>query len=341
MLNIEKKVNLISYNTLRLDSYAEFFATLENKDDLLEAIAWAKKNKKKIFILGGGSNILLTPIIKALVLKNDIKGIETSISKDSQSVLLTAKSGEYWTKLVNFAIQHNFYGLENLFLIYGTVGAAPIQNIGAYGVELKDVFYQLQAIDLQTGEEKTFSLNDCQFSYRDSIFKQKLKGRYFIYSLTLKLSLKPKFNLEYPSLRKELEERGFKKPKLEEVVRAIQSIRNSKLPNPGIFPNAGSFFKNVIVDANKLKEFQEKYPNLPYYNMAQDKFKIPSAWLIEQLGFKGKSLGSFRMYEKQALILVNEGKGNSRQALELINKIKSAVKNKFNLDLEEEVNIIE
>jgi len=338
MLKIEKNVNLTPYTTLKIGAPAEFFAVLKNKEDLLEAIAWSKTKKKPVWILGGGSNILISKKIKGLVLKNEIKGMEI-MERHDDYVLAEAKSGEAWTKFVNFTINHGLYGLENLFLIYGTVGAAPVQNIGAYGVELKDVFYHLKAVDLKTGHEKIFSLKDCRFAYRDSIFKNRLKGKYFIYSVTVRLKKEADFKLAYGSIRQELEKKGITRPYLSDVIHVVQEIRNSKLPNPGILPNAGSFFKNAEVDLVKFKKLAKKYPEMPNFSAGQ-KIKIPAAWLIEQAGFKGKKIGPVSMYEKQALILVNHGGAEAKQVLELVKKVKAAVKKKFGLDLKEEVNII-
>jgi len=339
MFTIEKNKNLTPLTTLKIGALAEFFAVIKSKADLSAAIEWARARKKPIFILGGGSNILITKKIKGLVLKNEIRGIEI-IEKNKDRVLLEGKSGEIWTRFVNFAVTRNFYGLENLFLIYGTVGGAPVQNIGAYGVELKDVFYHLRAIDLKTGHEKIFSVSDCRFGYRDSIFKNKLKGRYFIYSVTVRLKRQPELKLDYGSIREELAKKKITAPSLRDVIKAIEEIRNSKLPNPALMPNAGSFFKNAEIDSAQLKKLIKKYPSLPHFPATRGKVKIPAGWLIESAGFKGKKFGSVSMHKKQALILVNRGGATAHQALTLVKKVKAAVKKKFAIDLEEEVNVI-
>jgi UDP-N-acetylmuramate dehydrogenase len=251
-----------------------------------------------------------------------------------------ALSGENWTKFVSYTVDNKFYGLENLFLIYGTVGAAPVQNIGAYGVELKDVFYELKAINLKTAKEKIFAFSDCRFGYRDSVFKNKLKGKYFIYSVTVKLARRPNFKLDYGSIDTALKNKGIKKPQALDVVKTIEEIRNSKLPNPHVLPNAGSFFKNPEISLKIFKQLVKKYPDMPSFLVSSTKVKVPAGWLIEQVGLKGKKFGPVRMYEKQALILVNEGGANSKQVLALIKRVKTAVKKKFGLDLSEEVNII-
>jgi UDP-N-acetylmuramate dehydrogenase len=339
MLKIEKKHSLTKYTTLKVSSTADYFAIVKNKNELLEAIAFARAKKQLIFILGGGSNVLLSKTIKGLVIKNEMQGIKV-VEKNKSLVLVEASSGEIWSKFVSYTVENKFYGLENLFLIYGTVGAAPVQNIGAYGVELKDCFHHLSAIDLKTGNEKIFSANDCRFGYRDSIFKNKLKGRYFIYSVTVALLRKPDFKLGYGSIGEALKLKGIKKPTAYDVIKTIEEIRNSKLPNPFILPNAGSFFKNPEVNLQTFKNLFVKYPDMPSFQINRSKFKIPAGWLIEQAGLKGKKFGPVRMYEKQALILVNEGGASSKQVLNLVAKVKLAVKKKFGLDLSEEVNII-
>ena len=339
MLKIEKNVVLAPYTTLKIGAAAEFFSVIKSREELLEAIDWAKSHKQKIWLLGGGSNVLISKKIKALVLKNEIKGIDL-VEKNDDYALVEGKSGESWTKFVNFTVSHDLYGLENLFLIYGTVGAAPIQNIGAYGVELKDTFYHLKAIDLKTGQERIFALKDCQFGYRDSIFKKRLKGKYFIYSVTVKLKRRAELRLDYGSIRAELKQRNISQPSITDVVKVIQEIRNAKLPNPGVLPNAGSFFKNVTVSVRRFQALKNKYPLIPSFPADQGGLKIPAGWLIEQAGYKGKKIGPVGMYEKQSLIMVNYGGASARQALALVKKVKAAVKKKFALDLVEEVNII-
>lgn len=337
MLKIEKNYNLKNLNTLSLESVAKYFACLKSKEDLLEAISFAKENKLKIVILGGGSNVLLLAKIDALVLKNEIKGMK--IEKETKTkATISAYSGETWSSFVSFAVENNLYGIENLFLIYGTVGAAPVQNIGAYGVELKDVFVSLRAINLKTGKEKEFSKEECRFGYRDSVFKKSLKGKYFIYQVFISLSKKKSFKLDYGSIKTDLEAKGIRNPELKDVVSTIAEIRNSKLPNPYVIPNAGSFFKNPEISATKFKALQKKYPDMPFYHLVS-KYKIPAGWLIENVGLKGKEFGPVSMYERQALILVNKG-GNAKQALALVAKVRSEVSKKFGLDLELEVNVI-
>ena len=339
MLNIQENVSLAKYTTLKIGAAAEFFAVIESRDDLQEAISWANKNKRPIFVLGGGSNLLVSKRFKGLVLKNEIKGIQIS-SETKDETWLTGNSGEIWSSFVDYAVKHKLYGLENLYLIYGTVGAAPVQNIGAYGAELKDVFDSLVAIDLKTGREKTFSLKDCRFGYRDSVFKNKLKGRYFIYSVTVRLSKSSAWRLDDGSIKEELKKQKVRKPNLPAVIKAIQTIRNSKLPNPFVLPNAGSFFKNTEITKSQFKKLQTLYPDILSFPAPQGKVKIPTGWLIEQTGFRGRKIGPVAMYEKQALILVNYGGAQAKDVLKLVKAIKMAVKKKFGLEIEEEVNVI-
>ena len=333
MLEIKRQIALAPYTTLKIGSKADFFTIIKTKADLLEAIAWARKNRQPLLVLGGGSNLLLTKPIKGLVIKNEIKGLSRKKN------LLTALSGELWSRLVYEAVKQGLSGAENLFFIPGTVGAAPMQNIGAYGVELKDIFYSLTAIDLKTGQEKTFDLADCDFAYRQSIFKSKFKGRYFIYSVTLKLSRRPKFKLDYGQVREELRAQGIKKPTAAALIKVIEKIRNSKLPNPAVLANAGSFFKNPVVNRSRFQSLAKLYPDLKSFP-EEGKIKIPAGWLIEKAGFKGKRFGPVGMYEKQALILVNYGGAQARQVLALVKKVKAKVKKMFGIELEEEVNII-
>lgn len=338
MLKIEKNIPLAKYTSLKIGSAAEFFAVVKDKEELLEAISWAKFNKKEIFVLGGGSNVLIAKKIKGLVLKNEIKGIE--VTKDNKTfALLTAKSGELWTRFVHEAVKRELYGLENLYLIPGTVGAAPVQNIGAYGAEFKDCFHSLIAIDLKTGNEKKFSLEDCKFAYRESVFKRKFKNKYFIYEVTCKLSKKAKLNLDYGDIKAKLAEQGIIQPTLMQAVKAIESIRNSKLPNPVLMPNAGSFFKNPEIPLSRFKKLQKQYSDIKYYPLDK-KVKVPAGWLIEQAGFKGKKYGSVSMYEKQALILVNHGNATPAQILAHVKRVQLSVFKKFAIKIEPEVNII-
>jgi UDP-N-acetylmuramate dehydrogenase len=287
-------------------------------------------------ILGGGSNILLSADVKTLLVKNNFKGIEV-VKEAGDDILVKAAGGENWHELVIWCIARNYCGIENLSLIPGTVGAAPIQNIGAYGVELKDVFYELEAVDLKNGAIRTFNSEDCKFGYRDSVFKQELKGNYFISSVTLKLSLSTHFKIAYGDLKTVL---GDNTLSLKAVSDAVIKIRTSKLPNPAEIGNAGSFFKNPVIPVHQFRTLLEKYPELPSYPApSSDMVKIPAGWLIEKAGWKGYQKGNIGVHEKQALVLVNYGGGKGSEIYQLALDIKADVFEKFGVEIEPEVNI--
>ena len=338
-LEIKKNIKLADYSTFKIGGLAKYFVVVKSEEEFINSIKWAKKRAKKIFILGGGSNILFSDKgFSGLVIKNEIKGMEV-VGENEDFAIVKSYSGEAWSKMVNFTISHNYYGIENMFYIFGTVGASPVQNIGAYGVELKDVFYNLCAIDLKTGEKKYFNLRDCEFAYRDSIFKNKFKNKYFILWLELKLSKKEKFNLEYGDIKNKLAEKKIDKPRLKDITEIIQEIRNSKLPNPMIIPNAGSFFKNPVISEAEFKTLKEKFPDIKSFPDEKG-VKIPAGWLIEQAGMKGYRHGDAGVYENQALIIVNHGSASQKDVLFLVDLVKKNVFDKFGIILEAEVNIL-
>ncbi len=338
-MEIKNKVSLDNYSTFKIGGEAEFFVVVETEAELIEALEWAKENQKDVFILGSGSNSLFSDNgFPGLVVKNEIKGMEL-ISENDQEVIVRAYSGELWSKLVYYTISRDLYGLENTFYIPGTVGAAPVQNVGAYGVELKDVFSSLEVIDLISGEKKTFNISDCRFGYRDSVFKKEFKNKYFILSVDFKLSKEKKLNLNYPDIQRVLSERNILEPSLKELVEIIREIRDNKLPNPGVLPSAGSFFKNPIISPEHFSKLEEKFPDIKSFPDEKG-IKIPAGWLIEKCGFKGQKFGSVGVYEKQALIIVNFGGAKQKDVLDLVKNIKQAVFETFEINLEEEVNIL-
>ncbi|MEI7452048.1 MAG: UDP-N-acetylmuramate dehydrogenase [Candidatus Falkowbacteria bacterium] len=339
MIVIEKKVLLANHTTLRIGGFARYYVEVREKNELLDALIWAKKKRQAVFVLGGGSNTFFADGgFSGLVIKNKVQGISVIRESDTH-VWIEAGGGEWWAALANYCLLNKYYGLENLCLIPGSVGAAPMQNIGAYGVELKDVFVSLTAVNLKTLKEQTFHLDDCKFAYRDSIFKNKLKGKYFIYSITVRLSKKPVFNFSFPELAEKFANREHVDITGRDVVAAITAIRNSKLPIPAIVPNAGSFFKNVELNQKDFATFLKKFPDAKY-TIVNNRHRIFTGWLIEQCGFKGTMLGPVGVYEKQALILINTGGGNAKELMRLAKKIMSAVKKKFGLELEMEVNFV-
>lgn len=338
-IKILENIKLSDYTTFKIGGLAKYFVVVKSEEELFATINWANKKDEKIFVLGGGSNLLFSDDgYDGLVIKNEIKGLEI-VSENESEVIVRAYSGEIWSKLVYFTIENGLYGLENTFYIPGTVGASPIQNIGAYGTEIKDIFYNLKAVDIKTGEEWFFKLEDCKFSYRDSIFKRELKGKYFILWVEFKLSRSGKLNLNYPDVQRVLEERGIKEPSLKELTEIIREIRDSKLPNPAVLANAGSFFKNPIINPEHFKILKEKFPDIKSF-VDEQGAKIPAGWLIEQCGFKGKTFGPVGIYEKQALIIVNHGGARQKDVLDLVENIKTRIKNDFGIELEEEVNIM-
>jgi UDP-N-acetylmuramate dehydrogenase len=344
-MKILKNYNLKDLNTFGVDVKTKFFIEINKEEDLAELFGQEEfKNNHRIF-LGGGSNILFTKDFDGIVVLNKLKGIEIA-GEDSENVLVRSFGGELWQDLVIFVVNHEYWGIENLASIPGTVGATPIQNIGAYGIELKDILENIEAFEVETGEKKIFSKEECKLGYRDSVFKNKLKGKYFISAITLKLNKKENKSITYKILSEYLEKpaspAGGNKIKIngpKDISDAVTFIRQNKLPNPKMIGNAGSFFKNVFVSKEQLNNLLKIYPNMPYFE--EDKvIKIPAGWLIEQCEWKGYKVGNIGVYEKQALVLVNYGGATGSEIVDLANKIIRSVKEKFGLELIPEVNIV-
>lgn len=337
-MKLEENFSLKAYNSFGIDIKAAFFGELHSENDLQQCIADGLF-KEKVLILGGGTNMLFTRDFPGVVLQNNLKGISV-VSETGQSVLIRAAGGVIWHSLVEYSVAKNWGGIENLSLIPGTVGAAPMQNIGAYGVELKDVFYSLEATDILTGEIKLFNFNDCKFGYRNSIFKNELKGKYFISGVTLQLNKNPKVNITYGAIKDVLKLQDITNPGIKEVSDAVISIRKSKLPDPKILGNAGSFFKNPEIEISKFEKLVKVFPNIPSYPAGNGLIKIPAGWLIEQCGWKGKRVGNTGAHKDQALVLVNYGNATGEEIYALALEIKRSVKDKFDIDIDPEVNII-
>ncbi len=336
-MEIKQNYNLIKLNTFGISVNAKFFVELNSEKDLAELFSLPEfKDNKKIF-LGGGSNVLFTKDFDGIVVLNKLKGMEIT-KEDAENVLIKAMGGELWHDLVIYAVNKGYWGIENLSLIPGTVGAAPMQNIGAYGAELKDTLFNVEAFEIETGEKKTFTKEECELDYRDSIFKNKAKGKYFISAVTLKLSIMPKPNISYKILSEYLE-KTRRTATLKNISDAVAEIRKSKLPDPKIIGNAGSFFKNVFIGETKLRELQKNYPNILHFE-EEGIIKIPAGWLIEQCEWKGKRVGNVGVHDKQALVLINYGGATGAEIIELANKIITSVKEKFGLELMPEVNIV-
>ncbi|MFD2565194.1 UDP-N-acetylmuramate dehydrogenase [Aquimarina rubra] len=337
-MKIERNKSLKKHNTFGIHVKASEFIKINSEKELIETLSVYKE--KNIFILSGGSNMLLTKDLNALVLHIAIKGITTELQSNN-SVLVSANAGENWHDFVQFCIDNNFGGLENLSLIPGYVGSAPIQNIGAYGVELKDSFVSCEALHIHTGEKKIFSKEDCNFGYRNSIFKNELKGEYIITKVTFRLTTKDHvLNTSYGAIENALKEKNTTNPTIKDVSEAVIAIRRSKLPDPNEIGNSGSFFKNPVISQENFFKLQKSHPDIPFYKVDEENIKVPAGWLIEQSGFKGKRWGDAGVHAKQALVLVNYDNASGQEILELSKKIQQTIKEKFDITLETEVNII-
>ena len=338
-MKIKRNFELKKYNTFGVRSKASLCTVISSVDELQQVIVKNKEYKMDLFPLGGGSNLLLTKDLDKWVLLNQLKGIEV-ISEDDHSIVLEVMSGENWHDFVLFTLENEWYGLENLSLIPGLVGASPIQNIGAYGVEVKDFIISVTSIDLESGERLVLENKDIQFAYRNSIYKQELKGKTFITNVKIKLSKEAKVNVKYKALIEELEKRSITGPSPKDISDAVISVRQSKLPDPAEIGNSGSFFKNPVVDKAVYETINKEYENIPNYPAEEGKVKLAAGWLIERAGWKGYREGEVGVHEKQALVLVNYGNGRGVDINALSDKIISDVKGKFGVSLEKEVNIL-
>ena len=335
-MDIKENYSLKKYNSFNIDVVAKEFIQINSVKELID-LQKNSKNKNKLFI-GGGSNILFTNNFEGLVVHINLKGISVKKINENFSEI-KVMSGENWNELVNWCIENNLGGLENLSLIPGNVGAAPIQNIGAYGVELKDVFISCEVYDLNAEKLNIYNLNDCKFGYRDSIFKK--NKNLIVVSVKMKLSSKNhKINSSYGGINDELKKLNIKEPTIKDISNVVCDIRNKKLPNPNKIGNAGSFFKNPIVNSKKINWLKENFNNIPFYKIDENSYKIPAAWLIETSGFKGKDFGNFGVHKTQSLVLVNYGKASGSDINKLSLSIKEVVNKLFKIELETEVNII-
>lgn len=353
-MNLLENISLRKYNTFGIDVSTKYFLEANSVSDIQNYLddktSPLIKGVRGLLVLGGGSNILFTKNFDGVVLKNNLKGIEL-IKEDSENYFVKAGGGEVWHEFVLHCIKNNYAGVENLSLIPGCVGAAPIQNIGAYGVEQKETFHELEAINLEENKKVVFTNSDCQFGYRDSIFKREAKGKFIITSVTFKLNKKPKLNTSYGAINQELEKMGAKEVSISSISQAVCNIRRSKLPDPAVIGNAGSFFKNPIVSNDKYESLKKEFPNIVAY---KDKIgmKLAAGWLVEQSGWKGKSFGtygvhpvgnakpSYGVHKDQALVLVNYGNAKGSEVYELSGKILQSVKEKFGVELEREVVVV-
>ena len=336
-MQFAEKFSLKAYNTFGVDVQAKKFIAVHTAEELKKVLQ--QTYASELFILGGGSNMLLTKNIDKTVVHIAIKGIEL-ISESRDEVVLKVGAGENWHQFVLYCLEKGYGGLENLSLIPGNVGTAPVQNIGAYGVELKDTFESCEALHIQTLEVETFNLKQCEFGYRNSVFKNKLKNEYVITSVNFRLSKKVhQLSTSYGAITGQLEKMGIKSPSIKDISNAVISIRQEKLPDPRRLGNSGSFFKNPVISKDQLEQVQQKFPQIPFYKLSEQEFKVPAGWLIDQTGLKGYREGDAGVHKNQALVLVNYGRATGEEILALSKSIQRKVFEKFKLQLEPEVNV--
>ncbi len=335
-MNIQENISLKRYNTFGIEASAKYFASFTNIEELKECLEF---KKQPTLILGGGSNILFTKNFDGLVLKNEITGIE-KVQEDDEFVYVKAGAGVNWHEFVLFCISNNYAGVENLSLIPGNVGASPMQNIGAYGVEIKDVFHSLEAFHLQEKKIIKFNLNDCAFGYRESVFKQKYKNQFAITSVTYRLAKNATYHISYGAIQQELDAMGIKELSIEAISKAVINIRSSKLPNPAVIGNAGSFFKNPEVSSQEFHALSQRFPGIVGYDLHNGKTKLAAGWLIETAGWKGYRKGDAGCHSRQALVLVNYGAAKGNEIVSLSEEIIFSIKEKFGVLLQREVNMI-
>lgn len=337
-MTIQEHVSLKPYNTFGIDVTARYFVEVKTEEELVELCKSNALKDKPLLILGGGSNLLFTQDFDGIVVKNSIQGFAST--EVDTSIHVTAGAGMVWHELVTTTLDKGINGLENLSLIPGTVGAAPVQNIGAYGVELKDVFLELHAVEIETGTLRVFSYDECSFDYRYSVFKGPLKGKYIISKVSFKLRNTEEVNISYGAIGATLNEWGISRPTPKDVSRVVIHIRQSKLPDPSKIGNAGSFFKNPVILKDQYDRLKNEFAEIPGYPQPNNHVKVPAAWLIEQNGWKGKTLGNIGVNPKQPLVLVNYGGGTGEELKQLAYSILESVKERFGIELEPEVNII-
>lgn len=344
-MKIEQNKSLKSLNTFGVEAAAKYFAEIRSAEEFLELIHDQRFSGEQKLVLGGGSNILLIRDFDGLVVRNSIPGIAVTSETETEATV-KAGAGEVWQDLVAWCIQRNYGGLENLSLIPGLTGAAPIQNIGAYGAELQDTFHELEAMETGSGERVKFGKSDCAFGYRDSVFKNELKGRFLITSVSFKLAklsgsgTKYRFRIDYGDLRRTLEEMKVRDLSLQAVSDAVCRIRRAKLPDPKELGNVGSFFKNPSVFRGQFKALVSEYPTMPHYPQPDGTVKIPAGWLIEQCGWKGKRAGCTGSHKDQALVLVNYGGATGKEILEFSEAIRHSIEDQFGITLSPEVSIV-
>jgi UDP-N-acetylmuramate dehydrogenase len=340
MIDLEENISLHPFNTFGIDIRAKYFVRITSKEDFQKLINTSIYKLHSSLILGGGSNVLFTKDYNGLVIKDDLKGIAI-VDETPQLITIKVQAGENWHQFVMYCVKNNYGGVENLSLIPGTMGAAPMQNIGAYGIEVKEVIKEVEAIDRNNGSVRVFSNEDCRFGYRESVFKQALREKFFISSVTLTLTKNNHhLNTSYGAIQDTLKQMNVIQPTIQSVSNAVIHIRQSKLPDPLVIGNAGSFFKNPSIPLYQYEELKKMHPNIPGYISENQLVKVPAGWLIEQCDWKGKRINNVGVHSQQALVLVNYGNAKGEELFQLAQRIQSSVKEKFDIDLTTEVNII-
>jgi UDP-N-acetylmuramate dehydrogenase len=334
---IKQNISLLSYNTFGIDVKANYFAEYESIVELQEILNSETVKLNNILHIGGGSNLLFLNDFKGLILHSKIKSIKI-IREDEEFVFMEVGSGVVWDDFVAYCVTNGYVGVENLSLIPGEVGASAVQNIGAYGVEVQDLILEVKALEIESAQTRTFQVEECNYGYRISIFKNELKGKYIITSVVFKLSKKPAFKLNYQHLEEEVLKNG--EISLQNIRKTIIAIRESKLPDTKLLGNAGSFFMNPVISKSKFVDLQVLYPNIPHYFVTENEEKLPAGWLIDQCGWKGKSIGNAAVHDKQALVLINKGDATGAEIVQLASEIQKSVKEKFGIELQTEVNYI-
>lgn len=336
---IYQNISLKPYNTFGIDVKAEQFVEVKTVEEIQVLCTTFNLHERKTLVIGGGSNLLLTQDFDGMVIRMNLTGMD-AIKEDNDHVWIKAMSGEIWNDFVQYCVQKNLGGVENLSLIPGCVGAAPMQNIGAYGVEIKDTFEELFAVEIESGKLVKFSNHECKFGYRESIFKHEAKNKYIIVSVTFKLQKNPQLNISYGAISDVLKAKGINNPGIKDVSEAVIEIRNSKLPNPKVLGNSGSFFKNPEIDEQDYNALKAQFPQIPGYPTLPGKVKVPAGWLIEQCGWKGKRVGETGAHKDQALVLVNYGNATGNEIYQMALTIQNSVQEKFGIHISPEVNII-
>ena len=334
---IKENISLLSYNTFGIDAKADYFIEYSSVEELQTALKSEIVKSNRLLHIGGGSNLLFMKDFNGVILHSAINFIK-KVSEDADTVMLEAGAVVNWDDFVAYTVENCWGGVENLSLIPGEVGASAVQNIGAYGVEVQDVIVEVNAVEIETGELKIFSVDDCQYGYRESIFKKELRGKYIITSVVFKLQKQPEFKLNYQHLEAEVLKNGD--INLQNIRQTIIAVRESKLPDPKIFGNAGSFFMNPVISKTHFNELLAQYPQMPHYFVSETEEKVPAGWLIDQCGWKGKQIGNAGVHDKQALVLVNKGGATGAEIVYLAEQIQASVKTKFGIELRAEVNYI-